>query len=160
MLFDEFRFRNTLYLCLLGILFVALNIFFDLDLFEQFVAFVHQYEAYDVDEIILITVPLMIGLLVDLINEKHRKTHAIEHERLRAFKATMNTVHNINNNFLNNLEYFVSEARKNKQLDDDLIEEMDRLIFETADKLKQLGDINHTKETDYATGIKGIDYKS
>lgn len=157
--FDDFRFRNTLYLCLFGIVLVAVNIFFDFDLFERFVGFVHQYEEYDIDEFILISIPLMTGLLIDLMNEKHRKKRIVEAERLKALKATMHTVHDINNNFLNNLQHFITEAKEHKQLSDDSIKEINQLIFETADKLKRLGNINHTKETNYAAGIKGIDYK-
>ncbi|HKI59702.1 MAG TPA: hypothetical protein VKA23_01595 [Mariprofundaceae bacterium] len=56
--------------------------------------------------------------------------------------------------------YFVSEARESKQLTDDSIEEIDKLIYQTAEQLKKLGNITHTKETDYGTGVRVIDYKS
>ena len=144
---------------LFGSILIAINIYFELDIFEMGVAFVHQYEEYDLDEVLLIGIPILVGLLIDLLNEKQRKQHLIDEERLKTLKATMNTVHDINNNFLNNMVYFVSEARENKQLTDDSIEEVDRLIYETADQLKLLGNITHTKETDFAAGIKGIDYK-
>ena len=156
----NFRFKNTLYLSLLGVFLISINIFFDLDIFERIVDYVHQHEEYDIDELFLLFVPLLAGLLIDLNNEKHRKAHAIDRERLLAFKATMNTVHDINNNFLNAIQFFISEAKDNDKLDKQMIEEINSAIFKTANQLKQLGDINHTDETEYAEGIKGIDYKT
>ena len=158
--FNQFRFKYSLYLLVCGIILSAINIYFNHDLFEMFVAFVHQYEAYDLDELLLLAIPLLVGLVIDLVNEKQRKQHLIDEERLKTLKATMNTVHDINNNFLNAMVYFVSEARDNKQLTDDSIEEVDKLIYKTAEQLKLLGNITHTNETDYGEGIKGIDYKS
>jgi len=157
--FDQFRFKNSLYMLLVGSILIAINIYFELDIFEMAVAFVHQYEEYDLDELLLIGIPILVGLLIDLLNEKQRKQHLIDEERLKALKATMNTVHDINNNFLNAMVYFVSEAKEEKQLTDDSIEEIDKLIYETAERLKLLGNITHTNETDYGQGIKGIDYK-
>ena len=82
----------------------------------------------------------------------------MERERLKALKATMTTVHDINNNFLNGLLYFVSEAKESNALDTESIDTINRMIFETAERLKTLSDIEHTKESDYGSGIKGIDY--
>ena len=157
MIGSEFRFKYTLYFSIGGIILIAIGIFFELNIFERVVTFVHQHEEYDIDEILLLLIPLLSGLTIDLINEKNRKKNIVEAERLKAFRATMNTVHDINNNFFSNLQYFVLKARE-KELDDASIEEMDRLIFETADKLKQLGDLDHTKEINYAANVKGIDY--
>ena len=163
MQFNHSRFRNSLFLLALGIILSVINIYFDHDLFEMFVDFIHQYEEHDLDEILLLLVPLVLGLVIDLLNEKQHKQHKlhlIEEERLKALKATMNTVHDINNNFLNAMVYFVSEAKENKQLSDNSIKEIDKLIYKTAEQLKLLSNITHTNETDYGQGIKGIDYKS
>jgi len=156
--FSEFRFKATLYCLLLGLLIVTINILFGLNLFERFVDFVHQYEEHDIDEVVLILVPLLIGLCIDLNNENHRKAQLVERERLKALKATMTTVHDINNNFLNGLLYFVSEAKESNALNTESIDTINQMIFETAERLKNLSDIKHTKESDYGSGLKGIDY--
>jgi len=157
--FNNFRFRITLYLAVIGLLVVGFHIIFDVDIFEKFVALIHRYEAYEVDELVIVFPLILIGLIIDGLNEKNRKEHEIELQRLKALKSTMTTVHDISNNFLNNMQYFIMEARENKQLKDESIETINTLIFDTAEELKLLGQVNHTKEQEYSAGISGIDYK-
>ncbi len=157
--FNHFRFKATLYLSLVGLLIIGFHIIFDIDIFEQFVVFIHHYEAYEADELVVIFPLLLAGLIIDAINEKNRKQQEIDQQRLKALKATMTTVQDISNNFLNNMQYFLMEARENKQLKDDSIETINTLIFDTARELRLLGDVNHTKEQEFSSGMSGIDYK-
>jgi hypothetical protein len=159
MRFLYYRFRATLYLSLIGVLAATIHIIFDVDVFERFAGFIRYYEAYDVDELVLFFPLLLMGLIIDSVNERNRKTDEIAQQRLNTLKATMTTVQDINNNFLNNMQYFVMEARENKQLKDESIEMINTMIFDTAKELQLLGNIEHTNEHEYSAGVKGIDYK-
>ena len=92
--------------------------------------------------------------------ELTRRQHkfAVQEERLRVLRATMRTVHDIVNNFLNNLQLFKLEAEEKKILEPESLALMDSIIQETAIKLKRLGDLDSTLEKQMAGGI-GINYE-
>jgi PAS domain S-box-containing protein len=79
----------------------------------------------------------------------------IQLQRLRVFKATMRTVLDIVNNFLNSLQLVHLEAEG--QLPAEMLTLVDRMIQEAAVKLKTLGDLETIKEKEMEMG-PGIDY--
>jgi len=87
--------------------------------------------------------------------ELTRLNEEIQLQRLRVFKATMRTVHDIVNNLLNSLQLVHLEAEG--ELPAEMLTLVDRLIQETAVKLKALGDLETIKETEMVLGM-GIDY--
>ena len=81
----------------------------------------------------------------------------IQEERLRVYSATMRTVHDIVNNFLNNLQVFQLEAEKTNALDPESLELMDSIIQQTATKLKNMGKLDSTDVKQMFDGT-GINY--
>jgi PAS domain S-box-containing protein len=78
-------------------------------------------------------------------------------ERLRTLKATMRTVQDIVGNALMSLQAFRFDAEP--YVPSASLEGFDRIIGETAAKLKALGDLDHVVETDMVMGT-GIEYRS
>jgi len=140
-------------------IFLILSLLFDLDLFEKIVDLLHSVEAYDVDELLIALFIISAGLLIDYHQDRIKKEYELEHKRLKALKATMSTVHDIVNNFLNNIHLFIFEA-KAKKLTPESIETLEKLIQETADELRELGDVESVREIEVVEGIMGIDYKT
>jgi len=87
--------------------------------------------------------------------ELTRLNEEIQFQRLRVFKATMRTVQDILNNFLNSLQLVHLEAEG--ELPAEMLAVVDRLIREAAVKLKALGDLETIKEKEMALG-QSIDY--
>jgi PAS domain S-box-containing protein len=77
-------------------------------------------------------------------------------QRLRVFRATMTTVHDIVNNLLNGLQLICLEAGDGR-LSEDTCALFDRLIEGAAEKLKRLSDQQHVREKEMAIGL-AIDY--
>jgi len=103
----------------------------------------------------------MLGVNIEiserkLLEDKLLQTH-VQAERLRILKATMRTVQDIVSNALMSLYEFRSEAEPH--VAPQSLERFDRIIAETAAKLKALGDLEHIAETQMAMG-PGIDYQS
>jgi hypothetical protein len=63
----------------------------------------------------------------------------------------MTTVQDLVNNFLNNMQLFRMEA-EDGPLSSESLKLMDELIFETADKLKSLGDSRSVDEYEMTVG--------
>jgi PAS domain S-box-containing protein len=79
----------------------------------------------------------------------------IQRQRLRVFKATMRTVQDIVNNLLNNLQLAHLEGESQGSGDIQIL--VERVIQETAVKLKTLGNLETVREKEMAVGL-GIDY--
>jgi len=90
--------------------------------------------------------------------ELSRKEIVVQKERLRVLRATMRTVNDIVNNFLQNMQLFKLETEEKNALEPESLALMDSIIQETAAKLKKLGDLDSTPEMKMAGGI-GIDYE-
>jgi len=87
-----------------------------------------------------------------------KKKLEVKEERLKVLQATMRTVNDIVNNFMNNVQLFRLIAEKKNALDPEELALMDSIIQETATKLKKLGDLDSTPEKQMAGGIV-IDYE-
>ena len=98
---------------------------------------------------------------MDLLLNKRQKEHYIElqEQRLRVLRATMSTVQDIVNNFLNNLSLFRLEAEDRGALSENSLQTMDALIQETSAKLNALGEPQGTPEKPMAGGLVGIDFE-
>jgi PAS domain S-box-containing protein len=97
----------------------------------------------------------------DITDRKHaemevqRLNDEINLQRLRVFRATMTTVHDIVNNFLNNLQLVRFEAEG--RLPDEMLTLFDGMIAEAATKLKTLGDLETVREKQMEVGV-GIEH--
>lgn len=82
----------------------------------------------------------------------------VQEERLKVFRATMRTVQDIMNTFLNNVQLFRLEAEEKNALKCESLALMDSVVKDTAAKLKKLADLDSIHEKQLAVGM-GIDYE-
>jgi len=90
------------------------------------------------------------------LEQQLREAH-VQVSRVNVLKATMRTVQDIVSNALNSLQRFRLDAEEH--VSPKSLELFDKIIAETAAKLKALGDLEHVVETDMALGT-GISYQS
>ena len=152
-------YRNTAIATIFSLIFLALSILFDLDLFERFVSLLHKAEDFDVDEVIIAGSIIITGLMFDYKRESEKQRQELELKRLQALKATMSTVHDVVNNFLNNIHLFIFEAKKTGTLTPESIDSLERLMHKTASELRQMSEVQSVQEVEVVKGIIGIDYK-
>jgi hypothetical protein len=114
-------------------------------------------EPYEADDVVVVFLLMSGGMVVDVMIASRWRKRALEiqQQRLRVFKATMRTVHDIVNNYLNNLQLFRLESET--LLPAESLALFDQLLHETATKLQVLGDLDDTPERLMASG-PGIDY--
>jgi hypothetical protein len=151
--------RFTLAGVFLGTGLILSAVFTDIDLVRinlNLLEFVHRRE---VDDLLTGLALMLAGLAVDRLlsrNRRRRRQHAeIEAQKIRTHKATMRTVQDIVNNFLNNLMLFEMPAKDN--MPPGSLDTVEELIQHTARQLRSLGDLESVVETSLAAGI-GIEY--
>jgi PAS domain S-box-containing protein len=115
----------------------------------------HGRTVYDTDG-----KPLRIlGVNADItdrksLEEQLSKAH-VQIARLRVLKATMRTVQDIVGNALMSLYMFRTEAAPS--VSPQSLESFDRIVADTADRLKAIGDLEQVTETDMVLG-PGVEY--
>ena len=149
--------RSHLFVCiaiLLAVSILAGSWFSNLDLFDTALREILRIENNELDEFASAFVLIVVGLVIDQLRERRvaRRRAEIEEQRLRVLKATMRTVQDIVNNFLNNMQLFRMEA-EDGPLSVESLKLFDDLINETAEKLKALGDSESVVECKMASGI-------
>lgn len=94
-------------------------------------------------------------ILFYLIKKEQADLLKKEEEKRKLFKVTLQGVHHILNNFLLKMNYFKEIVSESNAVDKKTIEIFDKVIFETADELKKLSNIeNPTDETVKRTVFK------
>jgi hypothetical protein len=149
--------RSHLFVCisiLFAVSILAGSWFSNLDLFDTGLREILRIENNELDEFVSAFVLIVVGLVIDQLRERRlaRRRAEIEEQRLRVLKATMRTVQDIVNNFLNNMQLFRMEA-EDGPLSVESLKLFDDLINETAEKLKALGDSESVVEYKMASGI-------
>ena len=149
--------RNHLFVCIAALVAVPvfLGVFFTtFDIFDTGLKDLVRVENSEVDELVTAFVIVIFGLVVDQLRSRSRvkRRSEIDEQRLRVLKATMTTVQDLVNNFLNNMQLFRMEW-EDGALTPESLKVLDSLIFETAAKLKALGDSEVVSEVQMGNGI-------
>ena len=149
--------RVTLIAAALSVAMILTAAFADVDLIKLNLRFLDGIEKHEVDDLISGLLLIVAAIIVDRTlshRRKHREAE-VEAEKLRTLKATMRTVQDIVNKFLNNLMVFELEAAATMPRGS--LDQLERLIQETSGKLKSLGDLTSVEEKPLALGF-GIAY--
>lgn len=78
-----------------------------------------------------------------IIKKEQVKLEQKVEEKHRLYKTTLRAVHHILNNFLLKMTFFKQAAEERQAIDKETINIFDKVIFETAEELKKLGDIEN-----------------
>ena len=135
-------YRYTLVTLVLATFLYTITVALELEVFERTLALLHRFEDFEIDEFIIPLLIVATGILCDALRLSYKKQLSLEkqRERLDIFQTTMRTVQDIVGNFLNNLLLFVMEAENSRAIEEEKIEELTNLIYETSEKLNQLAD--------------------
>ncbi len=128
------------------------------DVFEFSAGILNSLENFEVDEIFVVVILIIIGLAIDMFVLKNRRAQEIivQQQRLRVLRATMRSVQDIVNNFLQSMQLFTMEAEKKQALNSKSLETINSLIFETTNKINRLSALESTPEREIA-GMTFID---
>lgn len=148
-----------------SVVYLILAVLFNLDLFEHIQARVQAtlvtLETFEADEFLVVLLLIIVALLIDLIRLRNRarREHELDQHRVQVMRSTMATVQDVVNNFLNNLQLFRFEAERSQALDADYLKLFDDLIEETAQKIKDIDDMETIAERQICEGLTSLEMK-
>jgi hypothetical protein len=145
------RYRATILGVVSGAVILILA-FCNLDVIRLGSWFVDVLQPHRFDDVIAAIVLVIVGASVD--HRRHKRRYRLElqvqADRVAVLKATMRTVQDLVNNFLNNMQLVQVEA--GDALSQETLELLERITFETSSKLKALGDLEYVPHTQLAIG--------
>ena len=151
--------RLTIVGAVLGIALILTAALTDIDVVKLNLKLLDGIEKHQVDDVLTGLTLIFIGLALDRVLSRRRKEKyhqaEIEAQKLRTLHATMRTVQDIVNNFLNNLLLFEIPAKD--VISHGSLDTIEGLIQDTYQKLKALGDLESVREIPIAAGV-GIEY--
>jgi hypothetical protein len=146
------RYRATICCSVAGIIILVLA-FFNLDIVQLGSWFANFLEPHAIDDDVTAIALVFVGLCIDKRRDtrQYKLQLQFETDRVAVLKATMRTVQDLVNNFLNNMQLVQLEA--GDALSQETLELLERITFETSSKLKSLGDLEYVPETKMAIGV-------
>ena len=88
---------------------------------------------------------------------RHRSQQRLVQDRLHMVQVTMATVQDIVNNALNNFIFVHIEAEKSHALSPETLATFENLITETAEKLRDINELEVVAERDLGENIRSLD---
>lgn len=113
---------------------------FDFELFEKFLALLARFEPFELDEIFVGLVIILIGVLWDLtvLRNRERRERSFEKQRIKALQATMVSATEIVNLLVASVKLFRYEAEATGRVTPTDIARLDAAIGRTKDQLEAL----------------------
>ena len=137
---DMRRYRFTL----LGGVLVAVFLFFEFywrfDLFEQTLAFLEEFEEYELDEFIIPILVLGGFFFVDLLRQVRKAK--VEEQKAEVYRAMTRSAQHVLNNFLNQVQLLRMAAEDAQAVSPDIIEEFDASYEEAVNSVKSLSSVS------------------
>ncbi|TCS64381.1 hypothetical protein [Varunaivibrio sulfuroxidans] len=153
------RMKGTIIALMVVIVYTFLSAALKVDIFTDLVASLTFMETTKSEELILLGFSALLGLGIDLnrarLNEKRRRD--IDAHRLRTMHATMATVHDIVNNFLNNLQLYRLQAERSKAFSPEVLKEFDEVVAQTAARLREIDSLKQITVQERIEGIPGLE---
>jgi hypothetical protein len=123
----------------------------DIDFVQLNLKLLDGIEKHEMDDVLSAIALIFAGLAIDLWQRRKRHQAEIDAQKLRTLKATMRTVQDIVNNFLDNLLLFEMEAQA--VMPPGSLDALEELAQQTYQKLKALGDLESVRETPLTSGV-------
>jgi hypothetical protein len=134
-----YEYKWTCIAAIAGIALLACSYLFDIDLYETIDELLSELDYLEVDEILLVLLPVGLGIIVDMVRARNRRRHEVElaNQHLDTLGQTLHTAQDIINNFLNSIQLYILKAQEQNLQDED-VEHLDDLIQNTTNRLSQL----------------------
>jgi hypothetical protein len=151
------RFPFTMVALTLAFLVLLAGVFWNIDIFELPGVSIIGIEQSEIGEIAIAFLLVIPAFFVDRVMARQRAHQSqLQAEQLRVLRMTMRTVQDIVGNALMSLYLFRAEAEPNVSAQS--LDQFDRIIADTAAKLKAISDLEIVVETRMSAG-SGIDYR-
>lgn len=129
---------------ILGLVIFTVSLAFNIELFELLVEALESLEKYEIDELIIPIVILVLFSAVDQV--KLQRTRRVEREKTKIYKAMLSSTHHILNNFLNQMQLFRMTAEDTSNFDPEVLSLYDVVISDAKSQIETLSNISDIDE--------------
>ena len=133
------RYRFTLLGFVFVVVFLSFEYYWRFDFFEQVVAFLADFEEYELDEYIIPVLVFGGFFFVDLLRQVRKAK--VEEQKVEVYKATARSAQHVLNNFLNQVQLLKMIAEDAQALPPDIIKEFDASYEEAVNSVKSLSNV-------------------
>ena len=119
-------------------------IVFELELFEKFIAMLHELEHFEIDELLIPLVVFLIFVVVDM-SRRYNK-HKVEVEKVKIYQAMIFSTQHVMNNFLNQMQLFKMKAETTPEFDKEVLKLYDRVIEDAQTQIDGLSSLSQVTE--------------
>ena len=112
---------------------------------------IHKLEAYELDEFIIPFFIFIIFVIFDMI-QIQRSRH-IEQEKIKIYKAMLNSAHHVLNNFLNQMQIFKMEAENTPDFNPDILKLYDKIMKGASIQIEALSSVDAINESSIIESI-------
>ncbi len=138
------NYKLTLVGLVVSIFFYLTTIFLELDLFEQFIAFLSSIDHLELDEIII---PILIFFLFFVIDtRRNSKNVQMENAKLNIYKAMLSSSHHILNNFIYQMDIFKITAEDTPGFDAKVLAFYEDIISNASHQIHSLSSLTTIDE--------------
>ena len=143
---------------ILAALYLTADMYVSVDTLDWVVRTLSIFDNLKAHEIIQLALFVVLAVAVDQYRNAARNRHErqLEQDRVRVVQSTMATVQDIVNNALNNLVFIQIEAEKSAALSRETLQTFDHIITDTAEKLKDIRELEHVSERALGSNIHSL----
>jgi len=141
------------------IFFTITNYSYHIDLFRLAIMYLNQKQFFHTEEVAFSVVLLIVALLIDQFRNvrRTRRKRRLEQERLNTARATMATMNDLVNNFLNNILLVQMEIEKKEPLSDETIKMLNDMTSKLTADMKRINDIDVVTERNLSNKFNVLD---
>ncbi len=145
------NYRLTLFGLVVSVFIYFSIVFLELDLFEQFVAFLARLETYEIDEMIIPFLIFVVFLFTDTLRNNWKVQ--MENEKLNIYKAMLSSSHHILNNFIYQMDIFKLTAEDTPGFDAKVLSFYEDIISNASHQINSLSNLTTIDEFSIRTSV-------
>lgn len=138
------KYKLTLIGLFLATIISSITLTFKLDLFELVIETLISLEEYEIDEFIIPVILLLVFSFFDQI--RIQRLQKIEYEKVKIYRAMLESTRHILNNFLNQVQLFKITAENTPNFDPEVLSLYDVVIKDASIQIEALGSITNIDE--------------
>lgn len=146
-----YKYNLTLTGLAVAIFTFSITVVLELNVFEQIVAYLRDFNSYHFDKLIIPLLLFAIFMAVD-IHKRHKKTQ-VENAKKDIYKAMLSSSHHILNTFMYQMDLFKMTAEDTPGFDAKVLAYYEDIIDNTSDQIKSLSNLRTIDEYNIKSSV-------
>lgn len=139
------QYKLTLIGIFCAVLLYLATIVFDLEMFEALIAMLDELEHLEIDEIIIPAFVFVGFVIADVL--RRNKVNRVSKEKLKIYRAMVESTHHVLNNFLNQMLLVKMNAEAPPGFDPRVLEIYDQIVADAQNQIHALSNITEINES-------------